>query len=196
MCKNSIISNMGQVWGFICKIPNLQVGPFVISSFLLLFSFFLFLRPLLLLFFSWFRQREKERESERETPRWPFHPKIEIPREKLESRTLTRLVGKFPLYFSLISSFRISRVSVKTRRIAPNWLFRAFVVYQVFICWFRVSICNQNSFLAFSQIWREKGCHSLEMTNRISTKTRIEIICAVNPNNSKVKGLICIRAGI
>jgi len=149
MCKNSIISNMGQVWGFICKIPNLQVGPFVISSFLLLFSFFLFLRPLLLLFFSWFRQREKERESEREWERDPpvtISPKkIEIPREKLESRTLTRLVGKFPLYFSLISSFRVSRVSVKTRRIAPNWLYYAFVVSKVFICRFRVPICNQIS---------------------------------------------------
>lgn len=146
-----------QYWtkvGFYLQNYRLHLGPSCHTLLSLLLSSFLPL-PLSFPVSAKWEERTREWERERAPPRQPFRPKFEKLNEELESRTLIHSIGKSLLSSLLISSFRISRVSVKTRRIAPNWLFRVFVVSKVFICRFRVPICNQisDSWISPKSIW-------------------------------------------
>lgn len=170
-------------WRVYLKIfQNLPLGPPCHSSLSPPFFFFLPPSP----FFFLCPPKRRERTRERVTPPLSLllpwnRPKLEELNEELESRSPIHSVGKSPLYFSLISSFRISRFSVKTRKSVPFWIFRVFVVSKVFNCWFRVSICNQKLVSRNSPNLTRNGCHYLEMTNWIGTKTRIETIRDINP---------------
>ena len=182
MCNISILSKMWEVEGLFENFPKLTIGAPL--SFFPLPSFLFLLAPFPFLFLvSAKEKRKNERESDPPLSLLlPWNrPKLEELNEELESRSPIHSVGKSPLYFSLISSFRISRFSVKTRKSVPFRIFRVFVVSKVFNCWFRVSICNQKLVSRNSPNLTRNGCHYLEMTNRIGTKTRIETIRDINP---------------